>query len=185
MPAPEDGETGRKLHLLPDKPVCFREVTAQIAPVDVDIHVAREHSVLIANHGRARHFADVCHLRQRYLSSAIGRGNQHAFQRIHIRAEIALITDIDRIPLAPVDHGCDIVAAERIFDSRLSLLHGEAVAGQLLALPLHIEKKTTARAFSKDTPRAFNFGKQLLDLRSDFLDGRQIVAGDLQSHRRA
>ena len=74
-------------------------VAAHVAAGQVHVHVAGEHSVLVAEHGRAGDELDVGQFRQRDLRAG-HRGHQHAAELRQVFAEVAGVADVDRVALA-------------------------------------------------------------------------------------
>ena len=81
-----------------------RDVTADVSlcGVDVDVDIAGELAVLVANHRRTFGQSDRGQLPERNLRAAHGR-NEHARQLVHFVAQFARIPHVDRIALAAFD----------------------------------------------------------------------------------
>ena len=86
------------------------DVAAHVAAGQVHVHVAGEHPVFVAEHGRAGDELDVGQFGQRDLRAG-HRGHQHAAELGQVFAEVAGVADVDRVALAALDRRGDDFAA--------------------------------------------------------------------------
>ena len=131
LPGPLDVIAGRKFHALADALRGGVDVAVDVVAGDVHENEADELAVFVADGGRAGFVADVGEHRDgtcgdrgasapiapsHSLSPLIGQRHEHALERIEVFAEIARVTDADRITLAAFDGGGDGLAADGGFD---------------------------------------------------------------------
>ncbi len=183
MPAPRQRVPRHQLDLLTHNLACLIDVAPDVPSGDIDVDVAREEPVLVAEHGRPLHDLDVGELGQRYLCPGRSR-DEHAAQPIDIVAQLAGITHVDRIALAPFDGRCDVLASNRAHDHRLDLGYGQAVSRDLIAPRLEVDEVAACGSLRVDAARAFDPIERAFDLHAHALDLLRIGAEDLDANRR-
>ena len=152
--------------------------------VDVDVDVAGELAVLVANHRWAFDDPQCGELPERNLR-AIRRGYEYTPELVDLIAQLTRIANVDRISLAAFDRGGDVLAADRGHDRLLHVIDGEAIAGDRRAVNVEIDEVAARDALAVDAARAGDAADDLLELLADVLDLLQICAVDLDPDRRA
>src|SRR4029077_7906976 len=104
----------------------FVNVAAVVRSREIDIDVAGQLSVFVADHGWPVTQRDTRDLAERNLHSG-RRPDQYSTQRVQIVPIIRQVTNIDRIALAPFDGCRDILAAHAGADRALNGTDGQAV----------------------------------------------------------
>ncbi len=183
LAAPLQRVAGGQRHLLRHQLLCLLDVAADVSPREIHVHVAGEHAVLVADHGRAGGHADVGELRQRHLR-ARHRRDEDALQRVQAVALLAGVAHVDGVPFPPLDRGGDRFAADGGLDHHLGLLDGQPVARELVAAQGEVEEEAAGRALGVDAARARHVAEHRLDLRADAFDHRQVGPVDLDPDRR-
>ena len=126
---------------------------AHVPAGHVHIDVSRQHPVLVPNHGRPTQQLKRRKLRQRHLRAG-RRIDQDPCQLLRIVPQLTQIAHIDRIALASLNGGGDILATDRGFDDPPDVHDLETIAGDFIAVDLKIEEVTAHDAFRIDAPRA-------------------------------
>ncbi len=200
LAAPQQRGAGGQLHLPLHPPLGLGDVAADVAAGDVDVDVAGEEAVLVAQHRRPLQQPDVGELGERNLrprasgartcgrccgrrrhcrarQSARRRDRRHRHQHppeaIGVVAQLARVAHVDRVARAPLDGGGDVLAADGGGDHRLQVVDGEPVAGELIA-PWHDVEEVAARhALGEDAAGAGHAAHSLGDLLAQPLDRRR------------
>ncbi len=157
--------------------------TAVVFRIQIDVNVAGQCAILIADHGRSpreRDFRDIGN----WNLCARGCANQDAPQFLDVVPEIAAIADIHGIPLAAFDVLGDHFATDSRRDRLLHVSNGQTVASRLCAIHFDVEIKALRNTFSEDGAHLRNRREDLLYLRANLLDALQIWPLNLQAQRR-
>ena len=115
--------TGSHAQLLGDGALGVIDKAAEVpaSGVDVDVDVAGELAVLVANHRRAFDDPQCGELSKRNLR-AIRRGYEYTPELVDLIAQLTRIANVDRISLAAFDRGGDVLAADRRHDRLLHVI---------------------------------------------------------------
>ena len=185
LAAPEHCVARRQLDLLAHHPTRLVHVAADVAAGDVHEHVSGEQSVLVADHRGSCRDLHARQLAEWNLPLSIRRRHEHTCERVGVGSEIAHVADVHRVPLAPLDRGGHVLAADRVLHHALRRLDAQPVAGERVAVPLDVEEESAGGALREHVARAAHRGERRLDRRADLLDLGEIAARDLQPDRRA
>src|SRR5215469_12842463 len=177
------GVSGRQMESLLELVVCGAHEIPVVLRLEIDIDVAGEGRVLVADHGRPSRERDSGHLFDRNLGPG-WCANQNSAQLIDIVPEVSVVADIDRIPLAPFDIFRDHSAADTGTDRLLDIGNGQAVTGGLLAVHFDVDVKPLRDAFREDGANVGKGRKGLLDLRARLLDPCECGPLNLHAERR-
>src|ERR1019366_1539058 len=184
LAAPGERIPGWKLHLIAHDLLRFLDIAPDIAAGNVDVHVTVQHAVLVAQHRGTTHNLDLGQLRERYLGLAVHGRHQDAPQFVWIAAVIPHVAHVDGIALAALDGSGDVLPANGAHDYVLSVVNAQAVARQLVAIPLEIEEVTATGTLREDTSRALYLWQQSLDLGAEIFDLPDVSPVDLNSNGR-
>jgi hypothetical protein len=113
------------------------------------------------------------------IRTVAGNGDQHPPQGPQVAPEVALVPHVHRVALPAFHRGRHVVAADGILHHGLGLLHAEAVAGQLLPVPVHIQKIAAGGPLSEHGPGPLDGRQKGFDPGPDLLDGVEVRTGDL------
>ena len=144
--------------------------------------IHRQHSVFVANHGGAIHHRNVGQLLQWNLTPH-RRHDQHAFQLIEVLAQIARVTQVDRVPLATFDGGGNRLAANSRHDDVLDVVDGETVPRNRFAPRCDVHEIAASDALGENAARARHIAKNALDAFADTLDFVEVGSKDLHADR--
>src|SRR5713101_5689760 len=111
LPRPLVGVTGRQRQLFSKRIVGAVDEAAVVLRVQVNVNVAGERPILIANHGWPTGERNLGHLCDRNLRASRS-SNQDPSQLLDVIAKIAVVADIDWISLAAFDVFGDHFAAD-------------------------------------------------------------------------
>ena len=114
-------------------------VGAHIDVADVHIDPGGRTRIFALNDRRPIDNAEIGYIAQRDLRPRRGR-NQHPPERRQIIAQLAAVTDVDRIPLKPLDGLCNIHPADGRHDHILHVAHRQAVPGGFFAVYAIVDK---------------------------------------------
>src|SRR5438874_1289656 len=156
------------------------DIAIDVARGHVDEDKADELSVLAANAGRAGFVIDV---RQKFdgnLRSA-WCWNENTLDRAEILPEVARVSRIYGVTLAPFDSSCDCLAADGRFDYIVHVLNREAIAGSRFAVDGEIEEVASGRALGKNGAGVVKPGQGALNLHRRILNPPEIGAENLDS----
>ena len=186
LPAPRHRVAGRHLDGARHRLLRAVDVTADVdlRGVEVDVDVAGQEPVLVADHGRALgelHLRDLLH---RDLAAARQR-QEHAPQRRQIVAVVAGVADVDAVALAPLDGRALLVAADRRHHHRVGGVDGETIPGELIALQHEVEEVAARHALGVGAAGPRHLLKRRLRRERDVLDLLQLGARDLDADRGA
>src|SRR2546427_2713012 len=117
------GVASWQLQLLPKQVASLIYESTIVGRVEIDIDIARELPILIADHRRPPRKRNLSHFSNRYLCTG-GCCDQHAAQVFDILPEIALIADVNWITLASFDVLGDIHPSYAGFDRLLHIGDG-------------------------------------------------------------
>src|SRR5258706_15843823 len=137
------GDLGRK--------GCLGELhnPAIVLRIEVDIDVAGQGSLFVADHGRASRKRDFGDLLDGNLRA--GRsGDEHAAELLDVVAKIAVVPDVDRIAFAALDVFRDHFTADPRTDRLLDISNGQAVAGSFEPVDFEVDVKALRYAFRED-----------------------------------
>src|SRR5207249_7465095 len=101
----------RILNALAELLRCLTNVAVDVACGDVYKNEPNQFSVLTTHGGRTGLVANVGEQVDRHLRTG-GRGDEHAFECVDVLPEIAGITRVDRVTLAPFNGGRDGFATD-------------------------------------------------------------------------
>ena len=167
--------TNRERQLRLDRRARVFDITAEVAPAHVDVNVARQKPVFVADHARAGGKADVRHLPERDLR-ARRSGNEHAAERIEVAAKATLVAHVHGIALAPLDGARDVLTTDRRLNHFFHIAHGQAVARCLFAVHSNVREVTLGDSLGIHRPRPGNSLHDGLDLLAELLDGCEVRA---------
>ena len=168
---------------MPKQITRVRDEAAVVFRVQIDVHVAGQRAVFIADHrgsSRERDFRDIGN---RNLGTR-GRANQDAPQFLDVVPEVAVVPDIHWIPLATLDVLGDHFAADSRTDRLLHISDSQTIASRLCAVHFDVEIKTLRNAFGKNGAHLRNCREDLLYLRANLLNPLQVWPLNLQAERR-
>src|SRR2546423_8578446 len=111
--------------------------SAVVLRVQVDVNVASELTVFVADHRRATGERNLRHLLNRYLRPGWS-GNEHSIQLSGIIAEIAQVTNVNGITLATLDVLRHVHAADARGNCLLHVGDGQPVLGRVWTIALHV-----------------------------------------------
>src|SRR5579863_2513738 len=171
--------TGRKRELLPEHAVRLGDESAVVGRVEIDVDVASQRRVLIADHGgaaRKRNLGDFANGDLR----AVRRSNQEAAQRLDVVAKIPAVSDVDGITLAALDVFGDGLAADARRDHLLDISDGQTVPRSFGSVDLDVYVKALADPFGEDRPHARKRRQDALHLRASLLNA--VEARPLNFH---
>ena len=114
------------------------------------IDISGQQPVLVADHGRSAADAYLGQLPERDLFLAVGDRDQDPAKCAQVAAEVTHVADIDRVAFAALDGGGHVFAADGALHHLLCLVNAQAVAGQLLPVPVDVEEISAAGTFGKD-----------------------------------
>ena len=158
---------------------------SRFAGVDVDVDVAGEPAVLVADHRGPFEEPDVGELRERDLRPR-HRRNERAGELVGVVAELPRVADVDRVALAPLDRRRDVLAADRRHDDFLDFPDRQAVAGDLPPLQVEVDEVAAGDALAVDAARSRDVLRAICSSCSPIRSiSVEIGAEDLDAHRRA
>ena len=127
------------------------DISVNISAGDVEKNVTDKLPVFVANIGWSGSVTKIGQEGDRHLVSG-GGSDEHPFQRVDVVAEIACITNTDRISLATFNGGANRFTADGNFHDLVHVLNPQAVAGGRFAINREIKKIASRRSFRKGTP---------------------------------
>jgi hypothetical protein len=142
LAAPQHGGARRQLDAVAHHPTRLVHVAADVAAGDVHEHVSGEQSVLVANHRGSCGDFHARQLADRDLPLAVRRRHQHAREGVRVRSEIAHVADVHRIPLAPLDRGGHVLAADGVLHDGLRRLDVQSDTNQITRTPVTTRRTT-------------------------------------------
>ena len=110
-------------------------------------------AVFVANHGRAARERNASQPRSSGICAPEGVAIRTRRSSVGCVAEVALVADVDGIPLAAFDVLRDILAADAGFDGALNVFDGQAVAGGLQAIDIDVEVEALRDTLRKNRAR--------------------------------
>src|SRR5271168_1484287 len=113
-------------------------VAAVIRSRQVNVDVAGELPVFVADHRWARAQVDVRDFAERNLCAG-WRHDQYATKRIQVISIVCEITNVDRVALASFDGGRDILAAHAGADRPLNVSHCQPVPRGDSAVHIYVD----------------------------------------------
>src|SRR6266853_2895027 len=183
LAGPFVSKAGRQVEFLLEQISRVCDEAAVVFRVQIDVHIAGQRPVFIADHGGSpgeRDFRDIGN----WNLCARGRANQDAPQFFDVVPEVAVITDIHWIPLAALDILGDHFAADSRSYRLLYVRDSQTIASRFCTGHFDVEIKTLRNAFSEDGAHLRNRREDLLYLRPNLLDALQIRPLNLQTERR-
>src|SRR5579859_6918987 len=177
------GVSRRQLQLLAKHLAGLVYEAAVVGGVEINVDIARELPIFIADHRRTTRERNLGYFGDRYLRPRWCR-NQHATQISDVVAEIALVTDIDRIATTAFDIFGNVHAPNPRLHSLLHVGNGQAVFRRFRSIDLHIDVKALRDPLGKNRTHLWQSRQDLLHLCSELLDLLQIWALKLHSYRR-
>src|SRR6185312_3652259 len=142
---------------------------AVILRLQIEIHVAGERSIFVANHrwpAREEYSRDIVEGDLRTGRSS----DENAADRIGVVAKIALVTDVDWEALPAFYVLGNIRAAYRRSNDALHVANGQSVARRLRTVHFDVQVKTLRHAFCKNRTGRGQGREQLLNAGSDVLN---------------
>src|SRR5260370_9451802 len=149
LAGPFVSKAGRQREFLLKQIAGVRDEAAVVFRVQIDVHVAGQRPVFIADHGGSpgeRDFRDIGN----WNLCARGRANQDAPQFLDVVPEVPAVPDIHWIPLAALDILGDHFAADSRSYRLLHISNSQTVASRLCTVHFDVEIKTSRNAFSED-----------------------------------
>jgi len=126
----------------------FHKVTV-VPGFEVDVDVTGERAVLVAEHRWTAREGNVDHLLDGNLRTG-GRADQDSSQFIYIVAEIPIVSNVDRVPLAALDVLGDLGAADAGGDGLLHVRYCQPVARRLFAVQFNVQIEALRDALGKN-----------------------------------
>src|SRR5713101_8461948 len=180
LAGPFVSKAGRQREFLLQQIARMSDEAAVVFRVQIDVNVAGQRAVFIADHRRAARKRDFRDFGDGNLC-ARGRANQNAPQFLNVVPEVAAIPDIHWIPLAALDVLRDHFAADSRSDRLLHVSNSQTVAGRFRTVHFDVEIKTLRNALRKNGAHLRNRREDLLYLRANLLDALQIRPLNLQA----
>ena len=188
LAAPEDVVAAGQLDLalgdgLVDGAHGHLDVGADVDALHIHVNPGVGHGGLALDAHRGADGLDLGQLAERHLRAG-GRGHDDLAQGAEVLAEIAAVAQVDRVALQALDRGGQRHAAQGDFQHVLHVAHGEAVAGDGVAVDVELDVVAAHGALGKRAERAGHAFDDRLDLRGDPLQFRQVRPGDLDADGR-
>src|SRR5229473_4477090 len=152
---------------------------AVVFRVQIDVDVAGQRAVFIADHRRTARKRDFRDIRNGNLR-ARGCANQNAPQFLDVVPEVAAIPDIHGVPLAALDVFSDHFAADSRSDRLLHISNRQTVASRFRTVYFDVEIEALRNAFCENGTHLRNPREDLLYLRSNLLDSLKFRPLNLQ-----
>ena len=149
LAGPFVSKAGRQVEFLLEQISRVCDEAAVVFRVQIDVHVAGQRPVFIADHGGSpgeRDFRDIGN----WNLCARGRANQDAPQFLDVVPEVTAVPDIHWIPLAALDILGDHFAADSRSYRLLHISNSQTVASRFCTVHFDVEIKTLRNAFSED-----------------------------------
>src|SRR6266436_2092923 len=183
LAGPFVSKAGRQVKFLLEQISRLCDEAAVVFGVQIDVHVAGQGTVFIADHGRSSRERDFCDIGDWNLRAG-WRADQDAPQLLDVVSEVAAVPDIHWIALAALDVFRDHFAADSRSDRLLHIGNCQTVASRFRPVDFDVEIKTLRNTFCEDGTHLRNRREDLLYLRANLLDALQIRPLNLQTERR-
>ena len=177
---PRERVPGRQRDPCGQRRLRLLDVPAEVAGVGIDVHVARELPVLIADHRRAFTQRDARQLPEGHVRPARGL-DEDALERRQVVAEGAIVAHAHGIALAALDRARHGHAAHRGLDDVLHVGHRQAVARNRVATDVDVGEVALRHALGIHAARAGHRLQRRLDPAADLLDHLQVGAEHLDA----
>jgi hypothetical protein len=183
LAAPRHGVSRGHLELRAEQGIRFLHVARGVPLGQVDIDVAGEQAVLVAEHARTGDALDLGEAAEGDLQPSVAGGHEHAPHRLGVRPEVGQVAHADRVTFAALDRLGGELPPDRRRHHLLRLGDGEAVLGQLVAPPADVEEIASERALGEDPAGPLDRPQDGLGLGRDPLDHGRVGPRDLEAER--
>ena len=165
---------GRQLYLFGDAARGIRHITAEIAPLEIDIDIRHGLRIFGADAGRSERHGNAGDLTRRHLGAAHGRHQHLGRDGLRIVAQVAWVAQNNAVTLASFDRRCHHGAAERRCHHFLNVADVEAQACGSGAVGCDLDIVPALEAFGEGACGGGNGVHDTLDFASQALKLVQI-----------